>query len=150
PPSTPAVVRRPSTGGFKIWSAMACLFSTPGSTARALRFAQRIFLGPRIVVEIELTIPWNVLCGCGPLEPPYYIAPVQTFLRITRRPFPDQSVVQVIGFPLWYALLHELARGTARRVLFDPIDQMLQLDECQRFWPSADWAHRPPAGFRPS
>src|SRR5262245_29217927 len=91
---------------------MACFLSTAGSTARALRFAQRLCLRPRIVVEIELTIPWNVLRDCGPPETPYHIAPVQTFLRIAGGYFPDQPVVQVMGFLLWDAHLHELARGT--------------------------------------
>src|SRR5262245_53591202 len=70
---------------------------------------------------------WDVLRGCGPPETPYFIAPVQTFLRIARRHLPDEPVIQIIGFLLWYAQLHELVRRTTRRVLFDPVDCMLQL-----------------------
>src|SRR5262249_8534120 len=103
PLSLPAVVRSPSTGGFKLWSAMACFLSTSGSTARALRFAQRLCLGARIVVEIELTIPWNVLRGCGPPETPFYIAPVQTFLPLRAATSPTsllyRSSASCFGMP---------------------------------------------------
>jgi hypothetical protein len=50
--STPAVVRRPSTGGFKLSSARVCFLSTAGSIARALQFAQDPCLRP---VAIALT-----------------------------------------------------------------------------------------------
>src|SRR5262249_24457132 len=139
PLSLPAVVRSPSTGGFKLWSAMSCFLSTAGSTARALRFAQRLCLGARIVVEIELTIPWNVLRGCGPPETPFYIAPVQTFLRIARRHLPDEPVRQIIGLLLWYAQLHELVRRTTWRVLFDPVDYMLQFVNTNLSGPFRSW-----------
>jgi hypothetical protein len=47
---------------------------------------------------------------------------MQALLRITRRHLPDKPVIKVIGFPLWYAQLYELVRGTAWRVLFDLVD----------------------------
>ena len=121
-PSIPVVVRPPSTGGFKLSSAGVCSLSTAESTATALQCVERTCRGRLLVVKIDLSMSWDILRGCRPPVTPYYIAPVQTFLRIARRHLPDQPVVQVIGFLLWDTQFLELVRRTARRVLFEPVD----------------------------
>src|SRR5262249_54015911 len=123
-PSPRGLVGRPSTDCFKPWIARVCLLSTAGSTATALQCVERTCRGRLLVVKIDLSMSWDVLRGGGPPVAPYCIAPVQTFLCVTRRHLPDQSVVYVIGFLL--AQFHELARRTSRRVLFDAVDCMLQ------------------------
>src|SRR5262249_165119 len=119
--------------------ARACLLSTAASTATALRCVERKCRGRLLVVKIDLSVSWDVLRGCGPPVPPDYIAPVQTFLCIARRHLPDQSLVSLIGLLLVGAQFHELVRRTSWRVLFDPVDYMLQFVDTNFSGPFQSW-----------